>query len=387
MRLLFASLLLASTAIAGEAPSASLLSPVPAFHLASDNIKLEAKPGEGAMVIVGDDAFRFRIRGRAQVRTEFERENDDTAVGFQVRRLRLTLNGDMLKKQFGWNVQLAFAPRDIEKETPSIVRDAFLIWNIAPEFKLRLGTMKVPFDRQRVTSSSSLQFAERSDVVNELTLDRDNGLVAFGTAADVFTYEAGVFGGDGRNKLNGDTGVMGVARVRYAPLGKFEDDQIEGDIIDGPARISVGAALAYNAQSPRQRSTIGSIIEDGSIDYAHATLDVLVKCHGFSLLAAGLARAATATTVVDGRARSAVGGFVQAGLMVQPGIEFVGRAGHIEPIRISVANDDDLTRSEELRMGVNLYALGHEAKISTDVGLRMTDAITADGHVMVQLTF
>jgi phosphate-selective porin OprO/OprP len=360
----------------------------------SDDVDVEAGLGEGVTVKVGDD-FRFQVRGRAQVRAEGEASADtEASFGFQVRRLRLTLNGDALHKQFGWNVQLAFAPRDIERDNPSVMRDANVSWNLSKPLRLRFGQMKVPFDRQRITSSANLQFPERSTAVNELTLDRDVGIVAFSAPlADLFSYQVGVFGGDGRARLNEDLGLLLSARVQFTPLGAFDDDLVEGDVArEADARMAVALGVAFNQGSPRALSTTGTFDPDNKVDFAHATADVLFKANGISLMAAGLARVATGSAVDGAVARSAVGLLGQAGVMVNEHIEFVGRYAHIEPVaplNSQITRDASLVAVDEGRAGVNVYVFGHDLKLANDIGVVVEAgaAPVVDGHVMAQIAF
>jgi hypothetical protein len=227
--------------------------------------------------------------------------------------------------------------------------------------------------------------------VNELTLDRDIGVVAFSAPlADAFSYQVGVFGGDGRNRLNSGIGLLGTARVQWTPLGKFDDDHVEGDVTrEQRPRLAAALGVGFNAASPRARSTIGAFRPDDRVDYAHATADVLWKASGVSVLAAGLGRVATSSELAGAQARSAIGGLVQIGLMVSEHAEVAARFGHLEPLSVPVKNEGDLVRSEELRVAVNYYVLGHDLKLSNDVGATLPAGgpVVIDGHVMAQMSF
>ncbi len=365
----------------------------PSLSPPSPPVTLNAAPGQGIVVVVGDDDFKLQVRGRMQVRAEAGTEDGQGMVGFSVRRLRLVMAGDVLRKQFSYTLQLGLSPRDVEADNPNVTRDAFVAWNLSTPFRLRLGQMKVPFDRQRMVSSASLQFPERSDIVNELTLDRDIGLVAFSAPIeDRFTYQLGVFGGDGRNRLNGDVGLLLTARVQWTPWGAFDDDLSEADLDDdGDPRWAIAAAVGYNAGSPRERSILGAFRPDERVDYLHGTADVLWKSRGLALVVQGIARVATSGSSSSSEltARSAVGAFAQLGLMVSPHAEVVGRIGHLEPIQGALKNARGLVRSDEVRVGMNQYILGHDVKISSDLGARFSPGapVALDAHVMTQLAF
>ena len=75
--------------------------------------------------------------------------------------------------------------------------------------------------------------------------------------------------------------------------------------------------------------------------------------------------------------------------MVSEQSELVGRFGHVEPVEFAVANESGLVRTEEVRVGVNHYWLGHDLKLSSDVGATVPDgaAVALDAHVMTQIFF
>ena len=204
------------------------------------------------------------------------------------------------------------------------------------------------------------------------TLD-NIGVVMFSEPLwDVFEYQVGVFGGDGRNRANEDLGMLFTARLQLTPLGPFDDDLVEGDPLRNPkGRLAIAAAVGANFNSPRDKSTTGAFRNDQPVDYAHATTDILFKRSGLSLHAALLLRIATAEGGRNpiGIARSAAGGYLQAGVMLTDHIEIAGRYGRIEPLLIEFANAVDLAREDELRVAFNVYVLGHDLKLSNDLGV------------------
>jgi hypothetical protein len=376
------------SALAAKTPASLSTPAVPA---SSAPVVVIAAPGRGIKAVAGNDDFSIQVRARMQLRAEATASATASAIGFTVRRMRLVIGGDMLQKQFTYNFHLGFAPRDLEADNPVPIRDAWVAWNVSTPVRVRFGQMKVPFDRQLLTSSAFLHFPERSAAVGELALDRDVGIVVFSAPiADRFVYQLGVFGGDGRNRLNADDGLLTTARVQWMPLGAFDDDLVEGDVThEERSRLAVAAAAAFKGQSPRARSTTGMFRPDDRVDYVHATADVLYKQSGFSLLVEGLGRTATTAATETSKARSAIGGLVQVGMMVNERAEVVGRYGHLEPIDAAVDNEDDLVRSDELRVGLNYYVLGHDLKFANDVGATMPDGgpVALDAHVMTQIAF
>jgi hypothetical protein len=238
-----------------------------------------------------------------------------------------------------------------------------------------VGQQKIPFDVQRVVSSSSLQFVDRSTATGELNLDRDVGVVVF--SDDLFglgerlRYAAYVFGGDGRNRIGTNTGLLFGGRLRFSVFGKF-DDKYEGDPDrSSNVRLAIGGAAARNNLTNRPRSTIGTPYEFATVHYTHATGDVHFKWRGVSLLSSIYWRQADTdrfTREVEGQAvtewaRSGWGWFVQGGVYVTDWLELAARYADTRPLG---ATDPRFNRLTELGGTVNLMFKKHDLKLQTD---------------------
>lgn len=363
-----------------------------------------AAPGDGVSLWSKDGAWTFNSRARIQLRAAVTSDptSDDVdkrlAAEFLVRRAGLEFRGTLLQDAFRWNVQLGMSPSDVEVDRPIIVRDAWMQWNAPLGVLVRVGQMKVPFDRQRQVSSSAIQFADRTRMMTELTLDRDIGLQLAHT--DLFEkrliVQAGLFGGDGRNRPTANSGILSVGRVQWQPFGAF-DDLAEGDVDrrESPA-FALTAAAGTSLRTTRVLATTGRVLEndgsDGLLDYGHGTVDAVFKWRGVSLFSAAIARVATADhSAPVPIARSAVGGMVQAGVMTIGGLELVARAAHLQPVQLEgmAVNDPTLVPEWEASGGVNFYWLGHDLKLNTDVGALGAEGepVRAFGRVQMQLFF
>ena len=210
--------------------------------------------GTGLTFHSDDDLFSMQIRGRAQLQAFVESgvsATDPASVDFIPRRLRLALRGHLLDAHLEYYVQFGFAPRDMEPNLLIPLRDAQIAWTAIRDLNIRVGVMKVPFTRQRIISSSALQFVDRSIVNLELALDRDNGIQVYSTdlfgLGGVLGYQLGVFGGDGRLRANNDLGLLWAARVQVQPFGHFDDAYSEADLTRSPTpRLSIAVSFAYN---------------------------------------------------------------------------------------------------------------------------------------------
>lgn len=335
--------------------------------------------GKGVTIASADDAASINIRARLQVRGTAVRQPaplaDTTEIG--VRRMRLVLQGNARGPALTYYVQLSFANLDMEPDLRVPLRDAYVTWTTGGRSFLRVGQMKVPFSRQRVVSSSAMQMVDRAQVVSELNLDRDVGVQFTSRAvpggSGKVSYTLGVFGGEGRNRLGRDAGLLYTARVEASPLGSF-DDYVEADLARSPRpRLAIGGGIGYNQRTNRPRSTIGEPYVAGDFTYRHAEVDAVFKQRGFSLTGEWMTRQADADqrqVVASGQpttiaSRSAWGAYLQAGQMLTARLEVSGRYGRLVPRPGTTAA---LQRVDEIAAGASYYLLDHNLKVQADYG-------------------
>lgn len=329
--------------------------------------------GQGVGFSSGD--FSFTLRGRVQARAEAIVPGEGSEVNrvnqLLVRRARLVLQA-RYTEAWSMYVQLSFATLDMEPDAPNVLRDAYLTWSGLRDLNVRVGQMKVPFGRQRVISSSAQQMVDRSLVVTELNLDRDVG--AFLRSDDLFglgghlAYAIGVMGGDGRNRLGGNVGLLYVARVQVSPFGGF-DDLIAGDLerLTRP-RLAIGVAAARNVATVRQRSTLGPTFRGRTVTYDHLAADVLFKWRGFALEAEALLRATDTPAPADPTsaewARPGWGYYLQAGYAFPRAFEVSARWGQLRPL---TGGDPTFLHQRELGAGLGWYPKAHDLKLQSDL--------------------
>lgn len=363
----------ASTSLDIDAGVTTTRSPPPASPLKPPHGTVDAKWGEGVTLKSGD--FSLSIRGRVQARAEASVPTPESTVArvnqLLIRRARLSLTARYTDV---WTmvVQLAFATLDMEPDAPNVLRDAHLTWSGLRDLNVRVGQTKVPFGRQRLMSSGNQQMVDRSIVVGELNLDRDVGLLLrsddlFGLGARL-SYTLGVMGGDGRNRLGTNVGLLYVARVQVNPFGKF-DDLVGGDLerLEKP-RLSIGVAAARNVATVRQRSTTSTTFKNGSLTYDHLAADLLFKWRGFSLEAEALLRYAEQPSLMGATttewARAGWGYYVQAGYLPVEAFEVSARWGQLRPF---TGTDPSFKHQRELGVGLGWYPKQHNLKLQTDL--------------------
>lgn len=350
---------------------------------------LDTRPGRGLYVKSEDGRFTFNLRARVQARYSYFLDPDQTSAdreGFEIRRMRLVTRGNLYGKEWSYYVQLGFGNLDNENR-PVAVRDAQILYNKWKYFRINMGQMKIPFNRQRWNSSSALQMVDRSIVNSELNLDRDGGIQIFSedlfSKKKMFSYHLGVFGGNGRNTGLKPSGLLYVGKFTFSPFGGLiklayldeEDDRLsESDITRGKKpRLALSMGAARNRNTDRSQSTIGNTYQFARFDYLHQEVDMIFKWMGFSFMAEYMRRVADSPyrereDLVTNRlsreySRSADGFFVQGGYLFSNLYELSFRYGEYRPIRES---DPSLVFSREQGVALSKYFDDHNLKIQAD---------------------
>ncbi len=234
--------------------------------------------------------LRFRMQNRVGV-TTFDDENLNVKqVDAYVRRMRLRFDGYVIDQKLTYTVQLSFSRSDIDFANvayPQIIRDAMVYYNFTPNFYLGVGQGKLPGNRQRVTSSGSLQFVDRSDVNGLFTLDRDYGVFAykkFPVGKSEFIVKGALSTGEGRINEAGSNKIAGTFRGEYLPFGAFAKygDYSEGDLArEKTPKVSVGGGYSINSGTTRTGGQLGAFMkETRSMEYVFA--DLVAKYNGWA---------------------------------------------------------------------------------------------------------
>ena len=179
--------------------------------------KFLAKYDKG-LIFQSDDGnykLRFRINAQAQLSVN-DTDEELTSTNFRVRRLQFRFDGNAFRPWFLYYVMFDAASN-------TILRDAYLTFAYQKEIAPRVGQWKVPFYKEELTSSTSLQLVERSIVNQQFTLERDRGFAIQGGlgANNNFSYALGVFNGDGLNGTSVDSNLLYAGRIQ---LGIGGDD-------------------------------------------------------------------------------------------------------------------------------------------------------------------
>jgi phosphate-selective porin OprO and OprP len=362
------------------------------------------KFGKGLQIYGKDSSFhmKFGMRFQNLFSNEWDVQNDDLGnignydANFLVRRSRLKFNGYAFTPKLKWKVELGLTNRDISggdtpehKNVARMILDAWVDWNFAGNFALKVGQGKLPGNRERVISSGNLQFVDRSRVNSRFNIDRDFGLqlthhYTFGKNFYIKKWAA-LTQGEGRDITAGFNGGFDYTfRVEMLPMGKFKS---KGDYVgasikkEDKPKLSIGATYDINTNAIRQRGQLGSFITDANGDYAGKTLktvfiDMMFKYKGFSMMAEyadkktadGDFIAYDDNGIGVGQFYTGKGLNVQAGYLFDNNCEFALRMTSIRPdhrIDASVGANEN-----EYGIGFSKYFVGHKLKVQTDLNYR-----------------
>ncbi len=202
------------------------------------------------------------------------------------------MDGYLLDRSLQYYIQLSFSRADQNLETGVIahtVRDAILYYQPAKWVYFGFGQSKLPGNRQRVTSSGNLQFADRSIANANFNIDRDFGFFSyfsFPVGKAFWNIKAAITGGEGRNASNVNNGLAYTGRMEWLPFGDFEPntDYMEGDYtITGTPKLSIGATFSYNHKAVLSGGQIGMPLPEAQ-NMRYVIVDGVFKYNGWYIL-------------------------------------------------------------------------------------------------------
>jgi len=305
---------------------------------------------QGPVVHSADGAFAVRLGARLKFRTEYlDPEQSDEQFGFQLRNAKLILGGHAFSPSLRFRIQTEFGLGQSPQPEPPLhpaLEDYYMEYAAwAPWVSLRFGQFKVPFGRQRPTSSGALQFSDLAISTQHLELGRDIGLMlSGGLGEERLSWQLAALNGNGPNQVGNDNRELMVAgRVVLSPWGPVPLS--EGDVVGRKSpRISLGESHAYTLAPTdivaRTGDPMADADQDGdgltdSVAQTFMGLDATAHWRGASLQIEYMHRkdSAGAVRLFDtGHRQEYDGVVVQAGYFVVPArFETAFRASFVEP--------------------------------------------------------
>lgn len=359
------------------------------------------RPGKGLELASEDGDFAVAMKVRAQILYTFENADGAGAEdAMEVRRARLAFQGNLFGKHNRYKMELAVSPRDAQTRGGATgtapLLDWFMTFDHVKAATLVAGQYKIPFSRQRLISSGSLQMVDRSIVQNEFNLDRNVGFDLRST--DLLDrrahYFLGLYPTEQRNGFEAqELGLLYLARFELLPLGAFDDySEADLDRTEKPG-LSIAGSYAYQDNAARNQGTLGSHPADGgTTDYHHVAADILFKMMGFSLTSEvfyrngkrkrGGAVDDMMMPIAVEAPRNGYGMFVQAGyLLPMADLEVSARYGLLR----KRGSNTSLSNRNELGGGLSYYFARHSFKLQGDYFRRWDDDGPGKGDDFVRL--
>src|SRR5213595_761763 len=242
----------------------------------------------------------------------FEGRFGETALKdrFRLRRARINLTGDFAE-QFDFKMEGDFENSDglNNNRTAFEATDIFINWHQYPWAQIKMGQWKAPFGLEQITPDTTLYTIERTLPTGAITPERQIGVQLWGKPlaiiwpdrADLLTYYAGIFNGNGRNTTNNDNkNFMYVGRLESTlfkdVLGKGSYLKLGADVLnsrdDKGTNISQSLNLLVNSDG-----SLSPFVLPGADERTAWSADAWLNIGPFDLIGEYLAEAVDGRTV------------------------------------------------------------------------------------------
>lgn len=324
-----------------------------------------------------DKEFSMKMTGRIQMRYGYEdldnnhdTEEEQDNSSFSLRRARLKWNGSAFK-YIKYKIELALKSTGTKDGSKAVeLIDWWASYNKNPALSVQFGQWKVPFNRQRVVSSSNLQLIDRASAQDEFTMNRQIGAMLHGKLFNKkFEYYAGMFNGNNRNESsNGNNEHLYIARVSWNPFGAYGKGigEVESDInFSEKPKAHLSAAIAFDgaADETIALKRVGEITAK-EVDRTSIVAEYGLKYKGFSTNAEVYWRKYDGidTSEIDTNPSTKVidrGFFVQGGYFLIPKkFELAGRYSLVD-----FDNQRTTDAKRETTAGLTWFFAGHGHKL------------------------
>lgn len=330
--------------------------------------------------------FRFRMQNRLRYSNVLDDLSNDVWEA-RIRRLRMRMDGFIYTRRISYSFQLAFTRGDQDFDdtgVPNIVRDAVMFYNFSDDFYVSFGQHKLPGNRQRVNSSGSLQFAERSLVNAAFNIDRDFAVMLHlnKKIGDMPIHgKAAVSTGEGRVVNTTDNGLAYTGRLEFLPLGDFtnDGDYSEGDLeAEETPKLSVGGGYSYNDNTTRVNGQTGKFVQR-PFTLKTAYVDALFKYLGWAYAVEYMQRDTdNPMNVTDDDDAQTVytykgwGVNQQLSYLLNDGYEIATRYTYMKPHNDISAFEK---QTEVIELGLTKYLKAHRLKFQINANYNLRDGM------------
>lgn len=345
---------------------------------------VSVKFGKGVNFVAPDSSMSLKLGARFQTLFVAERplaEGADIEKELMTRRFRLKMDGFAFTPRLEYKIELALSNKDngsVIKQganAANIVLDAVLKYKLSKNTELWFGQTKLPGNRERVISSQSLQFVDRSLVNSYYNLDRDLGLQLhhkFNLGSVVIKDKYALSLGQGRNITAADTGGLSyTGRLEVLPFGEFthKGDYFDADLErEQTPKLSLAAGYSYNDGAVRKAGELGSFM-NWSRDLKTFFADAMFKYRGWSLTSEYMDKQADQNPLVKDSSnyfQTGAGWNIQSGYLFKNNFEIAGRYSVVNP-SAEIVGAGMAARIREYTLGVSKYFVGHNLKVQSDI--------------------
>lgn len=343
------------------------------------------RKGKGVGLVTNDSSFSLNFQFRMQNRFIYNTISTDDlsaeSYEMRVRRLRFKFTGFVVNPRLTYYIQLSVARGDMDwrgpdmstvNNSPNVVRDAVIYYQLTPKLRLGFGQTKLPGNRQRVISSGDQQFPERSIVNAAFNIDRDFGF--FGQyIGGKYNLKGAITSGEGRNANISEGGLAYSGRVELLPFGPFTNngDDFEGDLErEKTPKLVISGTYHYNDRAERQQGQTGNDIYQFRSLVSMET-DMLLKYNGLAWYSEYMNRSTSNPITFnpsDASLSRAVGvgeGYLtQLSYLFKNNVEVAGRYARVKPNEALYTSPSvHVNQQEQYEIGVTKYIRGHRVKI------------------------
>lgn len=342
--------------------------------------------GKEITVVSADSSFKLKFGARVQTlyQGDFDLGTNEYTDNLGIRRARLKFDGFAFSPALEYKIELGLANSDRNNgvprrpgDLPTFILDAYLKWNFADRWSLWIGQAKLPGNRERIISSQSLQFVDRSDLNAQFNLDRDVG-VQIHYLGKHYKFAGSVSKGEGRNLISRNHGGYNyTVRAEYLPFGAFtsKGDYFGSDLVrEKTPKLSIGVSYDYNDGATRERGQLGDFLHVER-DLKTWFADAHFKYRGFSSMFEYAYRLSHDGAAIHDETGKFVDAFytgrgvsLQAGYLFPSDLEIAGRITDVLP-HIETQYD----RNSQFTLGLSRYFAEHDFKVQTDVTLIQID--------------
>lgn len=347
------------------------------------NRPIDYKLGRGFTLTSEDGKFQLSVGGRLMARYSYTDKEynlnsgkvDPDVSQFAVQKANLWFRGYAYSKDLAYHVELDLASAGNSK----MLEQAYMKYRVFDELQVLGGQTKVPFSRQYLVSTGSLEFVDRSPATKAFAPTYDTGAYLSGKLFNgILNYDVAVVGGAGQTTFRSTNDNALAARIVTNPLGDFAYSEGDPDTTGKPL-FTLGADIYYNTLARSgtgfETNNDGYAQSSGWLGKNAANFNALEKVR-ITMLSADAAFKWMGAFLQgeyywgqgDGtwtdKTVFAQGGYGQLGYCILPGrLETAVRFSTWDPNR-SVGND----LQSEIIGAVSYYFRKHNLKLQADIG-------------------